>query len=1029
MKEQKEHILDPTPRKYWDSFPKLDLRQRSLFACDSATQRVINKITQDDYKVGFLLQVIYFTRKRQFFSASHFPLEHIRAARKALALPISESRLIYPADVASRHKRKILKVYDWHTFDGPFKQQLINVAQSLVDKRRRKSDIAYFLLDYCLDQHREVPSYAVIRDIIQAKYHEYESNIGKEIRKRLTDENNAALTQLVNNSEEFLLHRDVKRINQGVRRQDCIMNGDILNRFQKMYVEFYHVIDSMRLTQEATEDLAIWVKQATVPRVKKFRDVDRRNLHLLAYLQYQYFHRSDAAVDAFKKIITSLKNNASTYQNRENERHEKEVLDAAAALTNVTRNSKEIVRKIIEIGNNPTKTDKSKIKEIISLAEAFMLSDFEDVDEKLQRVDDDVKKRRNKLDYYHYIFSQSKTIQGRVGPLLKHLVFDDGTDPHLAEALHSYQKGLSKVTELTSMEFLSTSEQALIFREDEFSSTEKFKILLFIKVFESLKDESLSLKYSYKYRPAESYFIPAEFWRKSKDQILTSTTLMAYRDPVTYLDSIGGAVTELLKEVNNRINENENPYVKFHKDGSWWIDTPATNFSTDQFVSKLLGEDASLSLYQMIHQINSFTNFTDQFEHSTKRFSSEEFKLPHAYAALMSLGTNIGHHQMAKACNGITLKQLRDIESNRFSVSNLKGVNEKIVKLIQSLTLPGIYSDEEGRLHTSSDGRKMVVAVDSLMANFSYKYYGKDKGISANSFIDEQQIFFNVNVLTSSEREAPYMLEGMVESKRTLYPESKFKNKSHLHSTDTHGYTEAIFSAMHFLGITFAPRIKSVQHQTLYAYDSESLKKNSNFRIAPKTKLNRKLIVKRWDDILRLMASIKMNYVSAADIFRKLSSSTKDTELYRAVKEFGRLLKTHFLLHYMNDLDLRQRIEKQLNKVELGQSLSRSIFHGRGKRLYVGAKEDIERVLLCSTILQNIVIAWNYLYLSDYLLSIGDSEQRQAVADGISEGSVISWEHINMLGTYDIDHLEGPVFLASLQQMRNLKLRHSGQKE
>ena len=78
----------------------------------------------------------------------------------------------------------------------------------------------------------------------------------------------------------------------------------------------------------------------------------------------------------------------------------------------------------------------------------------------------------------------------------------------------------------------------------------------------------------------------------------------------------------------------------------------------------------------------------------------------------MSLGTNIGHHQMAKACNGITLKQLRDIESNRFSVSNLKGVNEKIVKLIQSLTLPGIYSDEEGRLHTSSDGRKMVVAVD-----------------------------------------------------------------------------------------------------------------------------------------------------------------------------------------------------------------------------------------------------------------------------------------------------------------------------
>ena len=435
-----------------------------------------------------------------------------------------------------------------------------------------------------------------------------------------------------------------------------------------------------------------------------------------------------------------------------------------------------------------------------------------------------------------------------------------------------------------------------------------------------------------------------------------------------------------------------------------------------------MGEDMSLSLYQIIHQINAFTQFTDELEHRTKRFASEDFKLSHAYAALMSLGTNIGHQQMAKACHDITLKQLRDIESNRFSVSNLKKVNESIVQLIQSLSLPGVYSDDEGRLHTSSDGRKIIVAVDSLMANFSYKYYGKDKGISANSFIDEQQIFFNVNVLTSSEREAPYMLEGMVESKRTLYPETKLKKERHLHSTDTHGYTEAIFTGLHFLGVTFAPRIKSAQYQTLYAYDSQSLQRNSQFRIAPKTKLNRNLIIKRWDDILRLMASIKLNYVSAADIFRKLSSSSKDTELYRAVKEFGRLLKTHFLLNYINDLDLRQRVEKQLNRVELGQSLSRSIFHGRGKRLYVGAKEDIERVILCSTILQNIVIAWNYLYLSDYLLSIENTEQRQAVADGISEGSVISWDHINMLGTFDFEQLKSPTFLASLKQMRNIKL-------
>ncbi|MFA0813700.1 Tn3 family transposase [Microbulbifer epialgicus] len=77
--------------------------------------------------------------------------------------------------------------------------------------------------------------------------------------------------------------------------------------------------------------------------------------------------------------------------------------------------------------------------------------------------------------------------------------------------------------------------------------------------------------------------------------------------------------------------------------------------------------------------------------------------------------------------------------------------------------------------------------------------------------------------------------------------------------------------------------------------------------------------------------------------------------------------------------------------------------------------------MLCSTILQNIVISWNYLYLSDYLLSIDDAEQRQSIADGISNGSVISWEHINMLGNFD-EQLQGPAFLATLQEMRNIKL-------
>ena len=786
MKALQDPILPPSRRKAWDGLPKLDLRQRSLFICDTATQRVINRIKENDYKVGFLLQVVYFSCKRQFFPASHFPAEHIRSARKALALPPSTSTFRYPADVASRHKSKILSTYGWQPFDREFKEHFSTIAQSLIDKRRKKSDIVDVLLEFCLEQNREVPSYSVVKDIIQSGYNLYETTLGRQLQKRLSADQRRTLADLAAEPEMFLLARNIKRIDQGTQRQPCRQNGQILGQCQALYAEFESVLDILQLTQEATDDLAIWVKGATAPQVRNFRDIDRRNLHLLAYLQYQYFNRSDAAVDAIKKIVTKLKNEARTFQNRVNEKQEKELLDATAALSDVTRNSKALINKIIEIGYRSNQSVKDRLEEIIGLAEAFMLADLEDVDAVLQKVDDDVTKKRRKLDYYHYLFRRSKSIQGLIGPLLKHLVFDESSDRRLLVALKGYQKGLLQVTDKTPVGFLSKSEQDLIFRQDEFSSTEKYKVLLFIQLFESLKDQSLTLKYSYKYRPTESYFIPLPLWLKTRDQIMTSTRLMDYRDPVTYLGSIGKAVTDLYNVVNSRIDSDENTHIKFRNDGTWWVDTPATDFSTDQFVAKLLGEDASLSLYQILHQVNTYAGFTDELEHRTKRYASEGFNLSHAYAAIMSLGTNIGHNQMSKACSDITLKQLRDIESNRFSIANLKKANDSIVQLIQSLSLPGVYSDDEGRLHTSSDGRKIVVSVDSLMANFSYKYYGKDKGISANSFIDDQQIFFNVNVLTSSEREAPYMLEGMAESKRTLYPETKLRKESHLHSTDTH---------------------------------------------------------------------------------------------------------------------------------------------------------------------------------------------------------------------------------------------------
>ncbi len=45
-------------------------------------------------------------------------------------------------------------------------------------------------------------------------------------------------------------------------------------------------------------------------------------------------------------------------------------------------------------------------------------------------------------------------------------------------------------------------------------------------------------------------------------------------------------------------------------------------------------------------------------------------------------------------------------------------------------------------MHTGSDGQKVNVVVDSLIADYSFKYFGKGKGVTIYAFLDEQQIRF-----------------------------------------------------------------------------------------------------------------------------------------------------------------------------------------------------------------------------------------------------------------------------------------------
>lgn len=391
----------------------------------------------------------------------------------------------------------------------------------------------------------------------------------------------------------------------------------------------------------------------------------------------------------------------------------------------------------------------------------------------------------------------------------------------------------------------------------------------------------------------------------------------------------------------------------------------------------------------------------------------------------------MGHHELARASD-LNEKALRDMDATRFTKKKLENVIKIIVKRIQNIDLAAVYEEEKDEIHSSSDGKKIVVAVDSLLANYSYKYYGKQQGISANSFVDNKQSFFHVNVLSSSEREAAYMIDGLVRARENIYEESEkdlfvrdlddetFNKKTHRHSTDEFGYTDAAFTGLFFLNVSYAPRFKEIEERTLHSYTHSLTRSKSTLPVVPNSAINKKLILENWDDILRLMTTIKLGYASASTLFRMLSSKG-DSALYKAMKEFGKLLKTQFIYSYMDDNDLRRRIQKQLNRAELGQKFKAAIFHGRGGKLKVGDHENIDKAMLSCVVLQNIIVLWNYLFLKKHLKEISSKEERESEIDLISKGSVIAWAHFNMAGTLDFEHLDFDSFGIPLSRLFRIK--------
>jgi TnpA family transposase len=1002
-------ILDEAQRQEFDRPPRFNYQQRKFFFMLPGWANDFRRQLQTPHsELGFILQVGYFKAAGRFFNPKHFAEADAEYIRKRWQLDTSElSR--YDWATIGRHRNMILINFGVKPFDQVQRANLL--VQSTLYARRQMNPVAVFrsTADYVRSHCIEVPTYALLASVITSAFRFIEAQTSDQLRQFLTPAMQQRLDTLGDWDEDKMLPKDNVssadpaanvwryRLTRLKRTQETMRPSVIRHTVQdygwlkQTYSLLQPVLVGLGLTDEMIQYYAGFVLRArhhqlfTAAETTVDARLYRRYLMLICFVVYQYYSLGDLLTET---LLSAIQTHTNAVKREEKERvflhHQATEQDLVDVLDGVLTHA-DWLKVLEEVAFSFAKTHQEKVTDLVEWLRSAKTKEFQTLKPKVERLQ---KGHRLGTVHYQIIEERSRSLQSRFADILRQVTYQSAPDDALGIALEQFRQRDGQLSSPLATDFLRPGERSAL--EEATSKVSLYKVLLAQHVAEALRSGRLNLPHSFQYRPFDEYLIGMDTWRADKTGLLEQANLTPIADCTTVLAAIKLELEKGFNRTFGRLDEGTNPYVLRRRNGQPRFTEMKLDAAPVADID-LFPQDRFVPVYEVLHTVNQHCHFTDCLEHFQHRHSRGRPTEGTLFAGLLAYGCNIGVTKMAYTAKNLTLSRLENAINWYFSIDNLRQANDTIVALIGKLPLGRLFRRLPDSLHTSSDGQKYYIAVDSIHANYSYKYFGQEKGIVVYSFMDELHRLFFSTTFSAQEREAGYVLDGLLHNDVV---------QSDSHSTDTHGYTEVIFALTHLLGIQFAPRIKEFQDKKLYPMPEMTVPTLQNYVLKIGQPVNTKLIAQHWDQMARLVASLKLKHVTASSILRRLNSYSQKHPLYQALREFGRLIRTRFLLSYMDDDDLRKRIDLQLNKLENAHQFARAVFYANSGEIQYASKEEHQRTDACKRLVQNAIICWNYLYLTKQV--VGTVEPgRGVLVDLISRSSPVSWQHVNMQGEFD----------------------------
>jgi TnpA family transposase len=402
----------------------------------------------------------------------------------------------------------------------------------------------------------------------------------------------------------------------------------------------------------------------------------------------------------------------------------------------------------------------------------------------------------------------------------------------------------------------------------------------------------------------------------------------------------------------------------------------------------LIDQSAALlphvKITELLMEVDEWTGFTRHFMHLKSGDTAKDKTL--LMTTILADAINLGLTKMAESCPGTTYAKLSWLQAWHIRDETYGAALAHLVNAQFRQPFAEHWGDGTT---SSSDGQNFRVGSKAQSTGHINPKYGSEPGRTFYTHISDQYAPFSTKVVNVGIRDSTYVLDGL------LYHESDLRIEEHY--TDTAGFTDHVFGLMHFLGFRFAPRIRDLGDTKLYIPKGDTVYEGLKPMIGGT--LNVKQVRAHWDEILRLVTSIKQGTVTASLMLRKLGSYPRQNGLAMALRELGRIERTLFMLDWLQSVELRRRVHAGLNKGEARNALARAVFFNRLGEIRDRSFEQQRYRASGLNLVTAAIVLWNTAYLQRATAALRG--HGQGVDDTLLQYlSPLGWEHINLTGDY-----------------------------